>query len=210
MQEVFLSHVRLGHVLEQQQVAMKISKASPGEMQTFWVVCSMLAQVACARRGSAVSQMQPEMLLKLAGALAGKQLQAEGVLSYEALLVYMDVLQAQGDLDRCMELLDGPSAAAVQMPHELARLKVSSAAPALLPTSVQSPVHRPASGRSDRLLSTMCSICGTCSSSAMHGCRPRVAVAPSFHLRNRCISVSRTGLFCGTKLAHEILCLKDV
>eukprot|EP00892_Ulva_mutabilis_P000627 jgi/Ulvmu1/10565/UM065_0019.1 len=127
LQEVFLAHVRLGHVLEQQQVAMKISKASPGELQTFWVVCSMLAQVACVRAGSAVSQMQPEMLLKLASALAGKQLAAEGMLSYEAMLVYMDVLQAQGDFDRCMELLEGPCAAAVQMPHELARLKAQTA-----------------------------------------------------------------------------------
>lgn len=124
VQEVFLAHVRLGNVLEQQQVAMKISKAVPDEMQTFWVVCSMLAQVACVRAGAAVSQMQPDMLLKLAGALAAKQLQTAGSLSYEALLVYMDVLQAQGDLDRCMELLEGPSGAAVQMPHELARLKV--------------------------------------------------------------------------------------
>lgn len=118
--------MRLGNVLEQQQVAMKISKAVPGEMQTFWVVCSMLAQVTRARSGAAVSQMQPDMLLKLAGALAAKQLQAAGALTYEALLVYMDVLQAQGDLQRCSEMLEGPSGAAVQMPHELARLKVCS------------------------------------------------------------------------------------
>lgn len=124
MQEVFLAHVRLGNVLEQQQVAMKISKAVPGEMQTFWVVCSMLAQVALARAGASVSQMQPDMLLKLAGTLAAKPLQASGSLAYEALLVYMDILQAQGDLDRCMELLEGPSAESVQIPHELARLKV--------------------------------------------------------------------------------------
>lgn len=126
LQEVFLAHVRLGNVLEQQQVAMKISKAMPGEMQTFWVVCSMLAQVTRARAGAAVSQMQPEMLLKLAAALAAKQLKAAGALTYEALLAYMDVLQAQGDLQRCSELLEGPSGAAVQMPHELARLKVCS------------------------------------------------------------------------------------
>lgn len=124
LQEVFLAHVRLGHVLEQQHVAMKISKASPGELQTFWVVCSMLAQVVCARAGMAVSPMQPDMLLKLAGALAAKQLQAEGILSYEGVLVYMDVLQAQDNLEGCTELLEGPCAAAVQMPHELARLKV--------------------------------------------------------------------------------------
>jgi N-terminal acetyltransferase B complex non-catalytic subunit len=123
VQELFLAHVRLGNVLEQQQLAMKISKAAPGELQTFWVVCSMLTQADRARFGAGTGMSQ-DMLLKLAAGLISKHLQREEVMSYEGVLVYLDILLAQGSFEECMELLEGPCARAVRIPHELLRLKV--------------------------------------------------------------------------------------
>jgi hypothetical protein len=124
LQEVFLCHVRLGQVIEQQQLAMKISKAIQGEMQTFWVVCSMLTQADRARNSTQPTGMSEEMLLKLAQGLIAKHLEREQVVSFEALLVYLDILQAQGQHDECMQLLEGPCAESVHMPQELLRLKV--------------------------------------------------------------------------------------
>lgn len=131
VQELFLAHVRLGNVLEQQQLAMKISKAAPGELQTFWVVCSMLTQADRARFGAGAGMSQ-EMLLKLAGGVISKQLQREEVVSYEGVLVYLDILLAQGSFEECTELLEGPCARAVQIPHELLRLKVHCCSPVCL------------------------------------------------------------------------------
>lgn len=128
MQELFLAHVRLGNVLEQQQLAMKISKAGPGELQTFWVVCSMLTQADRARSGAGAGMSQ-EMLLKLAAGVISKHLQREEVVSCEGVLVYLDILQAQGNFEACTDLLEGPCARAVQIPHELLRLKVRSSPP---------------------------------------------------------------------------------
>jgi tetratricopeptide (TPR) repeat protein len=122
-QELFLAHVRLGNVLEQQQLAMKINKAVPGELQTFWVVCSMLTQAIRARFGAGAGMSQ-EMLLKLAAGLISKHLQREEGMSYEGVLVYLDILLAQGSFEECMQLLEGTCSRAVQIPHDLLRLKV--------------------------------------------------------------------------------------
>lgn len=110
-------------MLEQQQLAMKINKAVPGELQTFWVVCSMLTQADKARSGEGKG-MSAEMLLKLASGLINKHLQREEGISYDGIIVYLDILLSQGNYQSCTELLDGPCARAVQIPHELLRLKV--------------------------------------------------------------------------------------
>lgn len=123
-----MAHVRLGNVLEQQQLAMKISKAVPGELQTFWVVCSMLTQADRARAGAGAGMSQ-EMLLKLAAGVISKHLQRDEVISYEGVLVYLDILQAQGNFEECAELLEGSCGRAVQIPHELLRLKVHCSLP---------------------------------------------------------------------------------
>ena len=73
--------------------------------------------------------MSQEMLLQLAAGVVSKHLQRDEVVSYEGLLVYLDILQAQGSFEECTELLEGPCASAVQMPHELLRLKVGCSMP---------------------------------------------------------------------------------
>ena len=64
-----------------------------------------------------------EALLRMAEALARKQLQ-HGALGFEALLVLLDVLAAQGKFSDAREVLRGPASAAVHIPHELLRLQV--------------------------------------------------------------------------------------
>jgi hypothetical protein len=125
MQELFLAYTRLEQALEQQQVAMKLNKLAPGEMQTFWVVCSMVTQAIQNRSSGTHGGMPEGMLISLASGVAGKHLNKCGELSYEALLLYMDLLQAQGKYEDCEALLESPCAASVHIPHELQRLKVS-------------------------------------------------------------------------------------
>lgn len=60
----------------------------------------------------------------MAGALAHKQLQADGALTFETLLVYLDVLAAQHNFAEARAVLRGPASAAVHIPHELLRLQV--------------------------------------------------------------------------------------
>jgi hypothetical protein len=68
--------------------------------------------------------MPEESLLKLADAMSEKQLQRAEGLSFDALLLYLDILQARGKLKECSALLEGRCKAGVHMPHELSRLKV--------------------------------------------------------------------------------------
>lgn len=124
LQEVFLAHVRLGGLVAQQQAAMKLNKLAPCEMHTFWVVCSMLSQAARKRGGDTAVALPVESLLKMAGGLAAKQLEREGGLSYDGVMVYLDVLQAQGRHEECARLVAGPCAAAINLPTELLRLQV--------------------------------------------------------------------------------------
>ena len=65
-----------------------------------------------------------EALLKMADAVAQKQLKQDGNLSFEALLVYIDVLTGQRKGSEARGLLAGPCGEVVHIPHELLRLKV--------------------------------------------------------------------------------------
>lgn len=64
-------------------------------------------------------------LLKMAGAVAQKQLNQAGSLSFEALLVSLDILAAQQEIGKAQAMLHGPCQKTVHIPHEWLRLKVS-------------------------------------------------------------------------------------
>ena len=70
--------------------------------------------------------MPVDTLLQLAERMMANQLQKADGLSFEALLLYLDVLLARGAVDAAGALLEGKYSAAVQIPHELLRLKVCS------------------------------------------------------------------------------------
>lgn len=80
--------------------------------------------------------MPEESLLKLADAMSEKQLLKDKGLTFDALLVYLDILQARGKLKECSALLEGRCKDGVHMPHELSRLKVRS-----LPTAGRLRAH---------------------------------------------------------------------
>ena len=68
--------------------------------------------------------MPVDTLLQLAEGMTAQQLKKADGLAFEALLLYLDVLVARDNIPAAIELLDGPCGAAVQLPHELLRLKV--------------------------------------------------------------------------------------
>jgi hypothetical protein len=68
--------------------------------------------------------LETAALLKMAGAVAQKQLKQAGSLSFEALLVSLDILSAQEQISEARAMLAGPCQNAVHIPHELLRLKV--------------------------------------------------------------------------------------
>lgn len=103
---------------------MKLNKAAPSEMHLFWVISSMLAQATRAGAGDAAVLMTSDQLLKMAATLAQKQLDKEGVLSLDALMVYLDVLQAQGRYADALRLVEGPGGRLVQLPQDKLRLRV--------------------------------------------------------------------------------------
>jgi hypothetical protein len=79
------------------------------------------------RAGDTSVALSEDQLLQMAQMLAEKQLQKAGSLSLDAVLLLMDVLQGRGDLAACRRLLEGPCQRAVDIPHELLRLRVCSA-----------------------------------------------------------------------------------
>ena len=65
----------------------------------------MLTQAFKRAAGDTSIKLEASQLIKMASALAQKQLQKDSELSYEALLVYLDVLSAQGSHAEALEIL---------------------------------------------------------------------------------------------------------
>ncbi|GLC46898.1 hypothetical protein PLESTB_001281700 [Pleodorina starrii] len=151
--EVFGAHVREFNFVKQQQVALKLSKAAaatpavavsaPGggpavsvERYGWWVVLSILLQARAALRARATGvpapsgqvpavALEPEKLMALGEGMVARQAAKDGRLEgYEALMVYVDVLLAQGKVSEALGLVSGPlGASAIRLPAERLQLR---------------------------------------------------------------------------------------
>lgn len=84
--------------VKQQQVALKLAKAHPPQADKFnwWAVASLALQARAAVLASPPGANAPQ-LMKLAETMAQRQVtRSKGVPSFEALLLYIDILAGQG------------------------------------------------------------------------------------------------------------------
>ncbi|GFR48749.1 hypothetical protein Agub_g10707 [Astrephomene gubernaculifera] len=148
LHEVFGAHVRESNFVKQQQVALRLSKAAAGalaavgaagvsgERYGWWVVMSLVLQARAALRARArgvpapagqvpAVAMEPEKLLALAEGMVARQAAKDGRMEgYEALMVYVDVLLAQGKVAEALSLVSGPlGASALRLPAERLQLR---------------------------------------------------------------------------------------
>lgn len=79
------------------------------------------------------ASLAPEKLLQLAETMAARQASGGGggaakgpALSYEALLLYLDVLQGQGKAEAAVAAVDGPLGAAVPLPADRLQLRAAA------------------------------------------------------------------------------------
>ncbi|GLI65101.1 hypothetical protein VaNZ11_008542 [Volvox africanus] len=143
--EVFGAHVREQNFVKQQQVALRLSKAAASvaghaaissERYGWWVVISILLQARATLRMTATGvpapagqvpsvAMGPEKLLALAEGMMARQAAKDGRLEgYDALMVYVDVLLAQGKASDALSLVSGPlGASALRLPAERLQLR---------------------------------------------------------------------------------------
>ncbi|KXZ48272.1 hypothetical protein GPECTOR_29g5 [Gonium pectorale] len=150
LHEVFGAHVRESSFVKQQQVALRLSKAAaaaPGgtvlgaERYGWWVVLSLLLQARAALRARAAGSaapagqvpavaMEPEKVLALAEGMMARQMTKDGRLEgYEALMLYVDVLLAQGKVSAAQDLVSGPhGASCLRLPAERLQLQAVLAA----------------------------------------------------------------------------------
>eukprot|EP00198_Chlamydomonas_reinhardtii_P012696 XP_001702033.1 predicted protein [Chlamydomonas reinhardtii] len=188
LNDVFGAHVRESNFVKQQQVAMKLSKASgpaagaagvSSERYSWWVVLSLLLQARAALRARASGQpappgqvpaiaLEPEKMLALAEGMMSRQVRASGTSArlsctrrghtntphqllrvvdqlveldvevaskdkklegYEAFMVYVDVLLAQGKIAEALALVTGPlGESCIRLPAERLQLRAVLAA----------------------------------------------------------------------------------
>ncbi|EFN56700.1 hypothetical protein CHLNCDRAFT_144070 [Chlorella variabilis] len=150
---LFKSYVREFNFVKQQQVAMKLSKlvaSSPDNKCGWWIVCSLALQARAAllhqdQHGNPLAAgggLAPDKLLQLAETMAARQAaaavqhapaqpqqaqpQVAVGLSYEALLLYLDILQGQGKAQQALEVVEGPLGGAVPLPADRLQLRAAA------------------------------------------------------------------------------------
>ncbi|KAJ9518489.1 hypothetical protein QJQ45_018512 [Haematococcus lacustris] len=134
MQALFTCYARERQYLKQQQLAMRLSKAAPGvPLFQWWTILAIVLQVRQALLPPplglpprAPASLPPASLLQLAVSMAGRASGKEGRLdSFECLLLWLDLLLAQGKEEEALALVQGPMARALQgcQPEELQALQ---------------------------------------------------------------------------------------
>ncbi|KAG2423858.1 hypothetical protein HXX76_015018 [Chlamydomonas incerta] len=150
LNDVFGAHVRESNFVKQQQVAMKLSKASglavgaagvSSERYSWWMVLSLLLQARAALRARASGRpappgqvpavaLEPEKMLALAEGMMSRQASKDKKLEgYDAFMVYVDVLLAQGKIAEALALVTGPlGESCIRLPAERLQLRAVLAA----------------------------------------------------------------------------------
>lgn len=115
---LFGAYAKNHSFMKQQQVALKLCKLAPAQADTFgwWAACSAALQARAALRADPSTKLG-----QLAATLASRQA-ARGIPSYEALLLYMDILQGQGSFTTAVQVLTSAPPAAAGMPGDTAQL----------------------------------------------------------------------------------------
>ncbi|KAK9804253.1 hypothetical protein WJX72_003568 [[Myrmecia] bisecta] len=118
---VFYAHVREFNYVKQQQVAMQLHRLAGQHKPSFawWAIASLVLQARAALAGGASASMAPQQLLQLAHTMVTKQLEKAGrFLNYEALLLYIDILKAQGQTGEALKVVQGDLGGVVPLPEE--------------------------------------------------------------------------------------------
>ncbi|GAX81564.1 hypothetical protein CEUSTIGMA_g8992.t1 [Chlamydomonas eustigma] len=121
---LFTSYVRQGDFTKQQQIATRLNKLLPSSLHLWWIVLSIILQARASLRGDATSGLGPTKLFQLAECMITRQVSKDGRLeNYEALLVYIDILLAQGKTQQALELVTGSLGAVATMSAERSHLE---------------------------------------------------------------------------------------
>ena len=115
---------REGSYAKQQQVATKLNKAQPSARYAWWIILSIMLQARAAKRGDLTSALDSNKLVQLAESMVSRQVAKDGRLDgFEGLLVYLDLLVAQGRWSEAAEAVTGPLGDAAAMAAERAHLR---------------------------------------------------------------------------------------
>lgn len=117
---------REGSYAKQQQVATKLNKAQPSARHAWWIILSIMLQARAAKRGDLTSALDPNKLVQLAESMVSRQVAKDGKLDgFEGLLVYLDLLVAQGRWTEAAGAVTGPLGDAAAMAAERAHLRAA-------------------------------------------------------------------------------------
>lgn len=128
LEQLFFCYVKEGKscYAKQQQTAIKINKLDPCGKHAWWIVLSVILQAREGMRGSSDSssaQLEPKKLMQLAESLIMRQAEKDKRLDgFEALLVLLDILIAQGKDKEALELITSSKGDVASMAAERAHL----------------------------------------------------------------------------------------
>lgn len=123
---VFTCYVRDFDFAGQQQVALKLHKLAGAHdnFYVWWAIVATALQAKAAMKGRP-SVLPAEKLLQLAEVMVAKQAQRGGIQTYEQLMLYIDVLQAQGKHKQALETVEGKLGDVMSMAADRHSLKAA-------------------------------------------------------------------------------------
>ncbi|XP_074602186.1 phagocyte signaling impaired [Brevipalpus obovatus] len=105
MAALFLAHVRMGNFKKQQQVALNLYKLkSTRNSYYFWAIMSVYMQAVTAKD----QEVSKKMLLPLAQKMCKKIITDEKIHSENELLIYLMVLEKQGNYTEMLKVINSP------------------------------------------------------------------------------------------------------
>ncbi|DBA84768.1 TPA: hypothetical protein ACH3X1_005807 [Trebouxia sp. C0004] len=123
---VFTCYVRDFDFAGQQQVALKLHKLAGAhdDFYVWWAIVATALQAKAAMKGRP-SALPAEKLLQLAEVMVAKQAQRGGIQTYEQLMLYIDILQAQGKHKQALETVEGKLGDVMSMAADRRSLRAS-------------------------------------------------------------------------------------
>ncbi|KAL0030478.1 hypothetical protein WJX79_008715 [Trebouxia sp. C0005] len=123
---MFTCYVRDFDFAGQQQVALKLHKlaGASDEFYVWWAIVATALQAKAAIKGRP-SALPAAKLLHLAEVMVAKQAQRGGIQTYEQLMLYIDILQAQGKHKQALETVEGKLGDVMSMAADRRSLRAS-------------------------------------------------------------------------------------
>jgi N-terminal acetyltransferase B complex non-catalytic subunit len=127
LNQLFFCYVKEGSscYAKQQQTAIKMNKLDPCSRYAWWIVLSVVLQAREGLKGAIIEgvQLEPKKLMQLAESLVTRQAEKDKRLDgFEALLVLLDILLAQGKDKDALDLITSSRGDVVSMAAERAHL----------------------------------------------------------------------------------------